>query len=160
MKHKALMTIAELSNYKETGRLEEVERLSAELARAWPDAVRSFEFGRSAEGRIMRALLISRSGALTPAQLRAQAVPLLMIQGGIHPGESDGKDAGFTALRDLLGRFLVGCPVASGSRCCSFPHSTRTATSASDAGIAPIRMVRSRPAGARRRKTSTSIATT
>jgi hypothetical protein len=102
MKHKTLMTIAELSHYKETGRLEEVERLSAEFARTWPDAVRSFEFGRSAEGRIMRALLISRSGALTPANLRAKAVPVLMIQGGIHPGESDGKDAGFAALRDLL----------------------------------------------------------
>jgi hypothetical protein len=103
MKHKTLMTIAELSNYKETGRLEEVERLSGEFARAWPGAVRSFEYGRSAEGRVMRGLLISRSGALTPADLRAKAIPLLMIQGGIHPGESDGKDAGFAALRELLG---------------------------------------------------------
>ena len=102
MKHKTLMTIAELSHYKETGGLEEVERLSAELARAWPEAVRSFEFGRSAEGRIMRCLLVSRSGALTPEDLRAKATPLLMLQGGIHPGESDGKDAGFAALRDLL----------------------------------------------------------
>src|ERR1700735_5204864 len=103
MNHQTLMTIAELSNYKETGRLEEVERLSSEFARAWPDAVRSFEYGRSAEGRVMRGLLISRSGALTPADLRAKAIPLLMIQGGIHPGESDGKDAGFAALRELLG---------------------------------------------------------
>jgi hypothetical protein len=76
--------------------------LSAEFARAWPDAVRSFEYGRSAEGRIMRGLMFSRSGALTPAELRAKAIPLLMIQGGIHPGESDGKDAGFAALRELL----------------------------------------------------------
>jgi hypothetical protein len=103
MNHKTLMTIAELSNYKETGRLEEVERLSGEFARTWPEAVRSFEYGRSAEGRVMRGLLISRSGALTPADLRANAIPLLMIQGGIHPGESDGKDAGFAALRELLG---------------------------------------------------------
>jgi hypothetical protein len=102
MKHKTLKTIAELSDYKETGRLEEVERLSAEFARTWPDAVRSFEFGRSAEGRIMRGLLITRCGTLTPVELRAKAVPLLMIQGGIHPGESDGKDAGFAALRELL----------------------------------------------------------
>ena len=102
MNHPTLTTTAEQSNYKETGRLEEVERLSAEFARAWPDAVRSIEFGRSAEGRIMRALLISRSGALAPEELRARAIPLLMIQGGIHPGESDGKDAGFAALRDLL----------------------------------------------------------
>jgi hypothetical protein len=103
MDNQALLTTAELSNYRETGRLEEVERLSAELARSWPDAVRSFEYGRSAEGRIMRALLVSRSGALTPEALRAQGIPLLMLQGGIHPGESDGKDAGFIALRELLG---------------------------------------------------------
>ncbi len=102
MKNQALLTIAESSNYRETGRLEEVERLSAELARIWPDAVRSFEYGRSAEGRIMRAVLVSRSGALTPQALRAQDIPLLMLQGGIHPGESDGKDAGFIALRELL----------------------------------------------------------
>src|SRR5580693_6834083 len=102
MNHPTLMTIAELSNYKETGRLEEVERLSGELARVWPEAVRSFEYGRSAEGRVMRGLLISRCGALTPADLRAGAIPLLMIQGGIHPGESDGKDAGFAAVRELL----------------------------------------------------------
>jgi hypothetical protein len=103
MDHQTLMTIAELSNYRETGRLDEVERLSAEFARAWPEAVRSFEYGRSAEGRVMRSLLITRSGALTPEELRARAIPLFMIQGGIHPGESDGKDAGFAALRDLLG---------------------------------------------------------
>ena len=103
MKDQTLMTIAELSNYRETGRLAEVERLCGEFARAWPESVRSFDFGHSAEGRNMRALLISRSGALTPGELRAGAIPLLMIQGGIHPGESDGKDAGFIALRDLLG---------------------------------------------------------
>jgi murein tripeptide amidase MpaA len=112
MQHTPLMTIAELSEYRETGRLEEVERLSAEFARSWPDAVRSFEFGRSAEGRIMRGLLITRTGALTAAQLRAKAVPLLMIQGGIHPGESDGKDAGFATLRDLLGNSSADAPLA------------------------------------------------
>jgi len=50
----------------------------------------------------MRALLVSRTGALTPPALRAKGIPLLMLQGGIHPGESDGKDAGFIALRELL----------------------------------------------------------
>ncbi len=102
MTEQSLTTIAERSNFDETGNLEEVERLCEAFERRWPDAVRSFQYGRSAEGRIMRALLVSRSGALTPATLRANAVPLLMIQAGIHPGESDGKDAGFVALRELL----------------------------------------------------------
>ena len=50
----------------------------------------------------MRALLVSRTGALTPQALRRSGIPLLMLQAGIHPGESDGKDAGFMALRELL----------------------------------------------------------
>ena len=109
--------------------------MSAEWARAWPGAVRPFEFGRSAEGRVMRGLLISRSGALTPEALRVRAIPLLMIQGGIRPGESDGKDGGFAALRDLLGdpRRITCC---SGSRSCSFRLQYGWARARGDAGAA------------------------
>ena len=102
MQNPSLSTLAERSNFKQTGRLAEVDALCGEFAVTWPEAVRAFEYGRSSEGRSMRALLVSRSGALTAAELRARKIPLLMIQGGIHPGESDGKDAGFIALRELL----------------------------------------------------------
>jgi hypothetical protein len=89
-----LTTLAEDSDFQRTGRTDEVTRLCAAFAAAWPQAVHGLEFGRSAEGRPMRALLVSRADPRT--------VPLLMLQGGIHPGESDGKDAGFIALRELL----------------------------------------------------------
>jgi len=89
-----LTTVAEESGFTRTGRSDEVTRLCAAFAAAWPRAVQSFEYGRSAEGRPMRALIVSRADA--------RKVPLLMLQGGIHPGESDGKDAGFIALRELL----------------------------------------------------------
>ena len=102
MTQDVLRTLAEASDFRQTGRLEEVERLSREFAVAWPEAVRSFEYGRSAQGRPMRALIVSRTGALTSEQLWARKIPLLMLQGGIHPGESDGKDAGFIAIRELL----------------------------------------------------------
>ncbi len=92
--HEQLTTLAEQSGFRQTGRSDEVTRLCAAFAAAWPDAVRSFEFGRSAEGRPMRALLATRTDA--------RRAPLLMLQGGIHPGESDGKDAGFIALRQML----------------------------------------------------------
>lgn len=95
MQDQALTTLAEQSAFRYTGRTDEVTRLCAAFQAAWPDAVRSLEFGRSAEGRSMRALLACRAD---PRQ-----VPLLMLQGGIHPGESDGKDAGFIALREILG---------------------------------------------------------
>src|SRR5277367_161393 len=97
-----LQTLAEKSDFRQTGRLDEVEALCSAFAARWPDAVRSIEFGRSSEDRIMRALLVSQSGPLTPESLRQRRVPVLLIQAGIHPGESDGKDAGFIALRELL----------------------------------------------------------
>jgi len=94
MTDQLLTTLAEQSGFRRTGRSEEVTRLCTAFAAAWPGAVRQLEFGRSAEGRPMRALLVARGAART--------LPLLMLQGGIHPGESDGKDAGFIALRELL----------------------------------------------------------
>jgi hypothetical protein len=90
-----LTTIAEESGFRRTGRSDEVTRLCAAFAAAWPRAVQSLEFGRSAQGRPLRALLVSRADP--------RRVPVLMLQAGIHPGESDGKDAGFIALRELLG---------------------------------------------------------
>ncbi len=50
----------------------------------------------------MLALIASTVGALTPDQVRLQKLPVLLVQGGIHAGEIDGKDAGFLALRELL----------------------------------------------------------
>ena len=98
----ALLTLAEQSGFTQTGRIDEVDRLCAAFAAAWPDAVQAFDYGESAEGRPMRALMVSRSGARSAQELRDRRIPVLMIQGGIHPGESDGKDAGFIALRELL----------------------------------------------------------
>ena len=89
-----LITLAEESAFRHTGRSDEVARLCAAFVERWPDAVRQLEFGRSAQGGTMRALLVSRADV--------RSVPLLMLQAGIHPGESDGKDAGFIALRELL----------------------------------------------------------
>jgi zinc carboxypeptidase len=89
-----LTTIAEQSDFRCTGRSDEVLRLCAAFAATWPQAVRELEFGRSAQGRTMRALLVSRGDP--------RALPVVMLQAGIHPGESDGKDAGFIALRELL----------------------------------------------------------
>lgn len=98
-----LMTLAETSGFRRTGRIDEVVRLCASFAHKWPEAVRVLEYGRSAQGRPLLALLVSRTGSLDSAELRRRSVPVLMLQAGIHPGESDGKDAGFIALRELLG---------------------------------------------------------
>jgi len=98
----ALATLAEQTGYRQTGRYAEVERLCQAYQQAWPEAVRCFEFGRSPEGRPMLALSVSRSGALTPEVARQRGLPVFLVQGGIHAGEIDGKDAGFLALREML----------------------------------------------------------
>jgi hypothetical protein len=97
-----LATVAEKSQFRQTGRYAEVERLCAAYARVWSDAVRCTQFGRTPEGRPMLALVASRTGALTAQDARRKNLPVLLIQGGIHAGEIDGKDAGFLALRQLL----------------------------------------------------------
>jgi hypothetical protein len=99
---KALETVSERSGFRITGRYDEVERLCAEFVKAFPDAVRCFEFGRTPEGRPMLGLAISKSGALTPEDARERGVPVMVAQGGIHAGEIDGKDAGFLAIREML----------------------------------------------------------
>ncbi len=97
-----LVSVAEASGFRKTGRYEEVERLCAAYQSRWPKQLRCFEFGRTPQGRPMMAMVASADGMLTPQAARAANRPVLLFQGGIHAGEIDGKDAGFLALREML----------------------------------------------------------
>lgn len=97
-----LQTQAEKTDYQETGRYEEVERLVAAFEQAYPQNVRKINFGRTPEGRTLWALAASRDGVLTAAAARAKGRQVFLFNGGIHAGEIDGKDAGFLALRHWL----------------------------------------------------------
>ena len=104
-----LTTLAERSGFVKTGRYDETIVLCAAFAQRHPDAVRCIDFGTTPEGRPMKALVVSRSGALTPEQARTNGIPVVLMQGGIHAGEIDGKDAGFLALRQVLdGEAAIG----------------------------------------------------
>jgi hypothetical protein len=98
----SLTTVAEQSGNKRTGRYEEVERLCPAFQQQWPQQVRCFEFGRTPEGRPMLALAASADGTLDAAAAHRAGRPVVLMQGGIHAGEIDGKDAGFLALREML----------------------------------------------------------
>jgi len=104
----ALVTVAEQSGFVRTGRYVEVETLCAAFQKAWPAQVRCVEFGRSPENRPLLALVASGDGALDPEAARARARPVVLMQGGIHAGEIDGKDAGFLLLRQLLDGSVAG----------------------------------------------------
>lgn len=97
-----LTTVSERSGFTATGRYAEVEQLCAAFQKAYPGAVRCIEFGRTPENRPMLALIATRSGAFTAKAAQARKLPVTLIQGGIHAGEIDGKDAGFLALREVL----------------------------------------------------------
>jgi hypothetical protein len=100
--HPTLRTVAEQSGNQRTGRYEEIERLCPAYQQTWPKQVRCFEFGRTPEGRPMLALVASAEGVLDAASAHRAQRPIVFMQGGIHAGESDGKDAGMFALREML----------------------------------------------------------
>jgi hypothetical protein len=98
----AFTTVAEQSGFVRTGRYEEVERFCTTLPKRFAGKIKCETFGMTPEGRNMIALIASADGTFLPAQLQKKSRPTLLIQGGIHAGEIDGKDAGFLLMRALL----------------------------------------------------------
>jgi murein tripeptide amidase MpaA len=97
-----LTTTAERTGYARTGRYAEVAQLCRALAAAFPRRARCLSYGRTPEGRELLALAASADGVLDPAAARARGRKVVELQGAIHAGEMDGKDAGFEVLRELL----------------------------------------------------------
>ncbi|HET7825339.1 MAG TPA: M14 family metallopeptidase [Anaeromyxobacter sp.] len=97
-----LSTTAEKTGFARTGRYDEAVRLCHDLERVHPRTARCFTYGTTPEGRDLVALAVSADGVVRPLQARAKDRPVILLQGGIHAGEIDGKDAGFMLLRDLL----------------------------------------------------------
>ena len=102
-----LTTVSERSGFLKTGRYDEVIGLCGAFQQAYPKQVRCIDFGTTPEGRPMKALVATGTGAFTAAAARQRKLPVTLIQGGIHAGEIDGKDAGFLALREVLERKLA-----------------------------------------------------
>ena len=97
-----LTTVAERSGFERTGRYDEVTALAAAFQARYPDRVSARSFGTTPEGRPMQLLVVTDTGVFDPAEARRRGLPVVLIQGGIHAGEIEGKDAGFLALRQIL----------------------------------------------------------
>ena len=98
----SLVTIAEQTGFRETGRYAEVGNLCKAFVASYPKRARCFDMGTTPEGRTMWALAASNDSTLTPELAQKRKRPSIVAQGGIHAGEIDGKDAGFMFLRELL----------------------------------------------------------
>ncbi|WP_374519989.1 M14 family metallopeptidase [Undibacterium squillarum] len=97
-----MVTLAEKSQFTKTGRYTEVDTLCKNFQKNYPKWVRCQEIGRSPEGRPILVLIATKTGALTPLTAKEKQIPVTLLQGGIHAGEIDGKDAGFLVLRELF----------------------------------------------------------
>jgi len=93
-------TLAEQTDYQKTWRYAETIAFSQKLAKASP-LIEYKSFGKSGEGRDMPLLIASNDKTFTPDAARKKGKAVIFIQGGIHSGEIDGKDAGFALLRDI-----------------------------------------------------------
>ena len=93
-------TYYEKSNYKETPRYVETIRYCEQLAANSPDINFSY-FGESPQGRKLPLLIVNKNGQFNAAEVKESGQAVVMIQACIHPGESEGKDAGLMLLRDI-----------------------------------------------------------
>ncbi len=96
-------TDAEASAYARTPRHAET-RAWLERLDAASDAITLTDLGTSPGGRDLMLIIANADGITTPAAARAAGKRVLLVQGGIHAGEIEGKDAGLAVLRDLTVR--------------------------------------------------------
>lgn len=93
-------THTEKTNYRETPRYDETIAYAQKLDAASP-LISYTTFGKSGEGRDLPLVIAAEGGVFTPEAARSAGKAIVLIQACIHPGEPDGKDAGFALLRDI-----------------------------------------------------------
>ncbi len=94
-------TYYEQSNCLETPRYTSTIDYCEKLAAA-SEYIDYTSFGKSAQGRDLPLLIVDRNQNFTPERVKASGNTVLLIEACIHPGESEGKDAGLMFLRDVF----------------------------------------------------------
>ncbi len=87
-----LKSRAELTNYEETSRYEDVMRLIGELQKR-TNKLRVESFGKTEEGRDLPLMIFADPPLAQPREARASGKPIIFIQANIHAGEVEGKEA-------------------------------------------------------------------
>ena len=94
-------TRAERTNYLETSHYDDVVAFIDSLRRIGaPISIGSV--GKTSEGRTIPFVIASRPLVTTPEAARALNRPIVYVQGNIHAGEVEGKEALQALLRDLV----------------------------------------------------------
>ena len=98
-----LKSRAELTNYEETSRYEDVLRFFGELQKRSP-LVRMETFGNSVEGRVLPLVILSDPPISQPRDSRASGKPVVFVFANIHAGEVEGKEA----MQHIARRIVLG----------------------------------------------------
>ncbi|MEW6127838.1 MAG: M14 family metallopeptidase [Acidobacteriota bacterium] len=98
-----LKSRAELTNFEETSRYDDVMRFITELQNR-SDLARLETFGTSQEGRALPLMILADPPVATPREARASGKPVVFIFANIHAGEVEGKEA----VQHLARRMLTG----------------------------------------------------
>lgn len=96
-----LKSRAEMTNYEETTRYEEVLNFIAELQKR-SSLIRLESFGKSEEGRSLPLMILSDSRISNPREARGSGKPIVFIMANIHAGEVEGKEAALHLSRRIL----------------------------------------------------------
>jgi hypothetical protein len=94
-------TRAERTNYTETSRYEDIVAFIDSLKRVGAPIIVG-SAGTTSEGRNIPYVIASRPPVETPQAARALGRPIVYVQGNIHAGEVEGKEALQALLRDLV----------------------------------------------------------
>jgi hypothetical protein len=95
------LTRAERTNFTETSRYEDVVGFIDSL-KLLGAKIHVGSLGKTALGRDLPYVIASRPLITSPAEARRLGRPVAYIQGNIHAGEVEGKEASLALLRDLL----------------------------------------------------------
>jgi hypothetical protein len=93
-------TRPELTFYRETSRYSDVRGFLDSLRKLGAPIVLG-SIGKTTEGREIPYVIASRPLVSTPSTARQLGRPIVYVQGNIHAGEVEGKDALLALLRDL-----------------------------------------------------------
>ena len=93
-------TRPEATGYRETSRYADVRNFLDSL-RALGLPLTFGSIGRTTEGREIPYVIASRPAVATPADAKRLQRPVVYVQGNIHGGEVEGKDALLALVRDL-----------------------------------------------------------
>ncbi len=102
-KNDSLITWFESSNFMETPTYTETVDYCERLVSS-SYMINMLNIGKSERGKDIPMLIVDKNGYKSPTSIRKSGRVIIFIQACVHPGEPDGKDAGFMLIRNIVNR--------------------------------------------------------